>query len=105
MGFSSTPVVEADATSVTFKAAVNPGFLLAIRREGKFVAVVQVTDVVEGRARGRVWRGIAVDKVRAGDEAHVIQDIGAFVAQLPAEAKIDLGSRRSQEEMRVKLGY
>ncbi len=101
----STEVQDTDGRTLTLKLGAQPGLFFAITRDRKFVAIVQITENVQGRSRGLVWRGVAVESIRTGDQAQVIADLGLYVAQLPEEAKVNLASRRSQQEMRVKLGY
>ena len=105
LGPLSTEVLDTDGRTFTLKLGVQPGTLLTITRDRTFVAIVLIKETAEGRSRGLVWRGIAVDSIRAGDQAQVIADVGAYVSQLPPESTQDLASRRSQQEMRLKFGW
>ena len=105
LGALSTEVQDTDGRTLTLKLGLQAGTLMAITRDHKFVAAVLITETVDGRSRGLVWRGIAVDAIRRGDQAQVIANSSAYVSQLPEEVKKNLASRRSQQEMRAKLGY
>ncbi|HXX93605.1 MAG TPA: hypothetical protein VEN81_08220, partial [Planctomycetota bacterium] len=105
LGPLSTEVLETDGRTLMLKLGVEPGILFAITRDRTFVAVVQITETVEGRSRGIVWRGLAVGPIHAGDSAQTIADPGGFLAGLPPEAKKILASLRGLEAMREKLRW
>jgi len=75
------------------------GQLVAIWRDSKFVALVQMLDGTVGR----VWRGMAAGRMLPGDRAEPAGDVRATLAALPEDVRVELGSRAGLESMRAKM--
>ncbi len=102
-----TTVRSAEGNEVEFTPLVRGGLpagvLLAIVRDSKFVAIVQIYDAAEERPRGRVWRGIAAGRVLPGDGVRVVSDAGRLLAALPAETRLEITSRLGISGVRAKM--
>jgi hypothetical protein len=101
-------VLTADAAGGRIELATGipaaRGRLLAVTRDGKFVALVQVLEVLDGRLRAAVWRGVAAGRVLPGDRVRRIGDVRAYLAGLPEDVRREIASRAGVEAIRAKMG-
>jgi hypothetical protein len=95
---SAGTVADAAGDGVLVRApGLPPGRVVAISRDSKFVALVQMVDP----ERGRVW--MAVGRVLPGDRAEVVNDVRGYLAALPEAVRVELGSRVGLDSIRAKM--
>jgi hypothetical protein len=98
---SAEAVAEVAGSEIVVRGrGLSRGRLVAIWRDSKFVAVVQI---VEATGRARVWRGMAVGRILPGDRAELVRDLPATLAGLPEGVRLDLASRVGLELVRMRM--